>query len=295
MWQCSGGATLGSVEPRHRQPPEIIQYRRSAALPGIELLEAFNSSREWRLISPSYAVCFLQTWRGRANYRGKSAELDPGLGFCNYADEPITASPEGGAPGTFKVLILAPDVLRAWIAERQPRPVRAEWKALFPAITSNLLSMLQNFSAAIRPETSALELQSRASELGDAIVAELVAAASNEPEKTGPSVRAVMRMQECLEEEGLNVDLDTLARAAGVNRFQALRAFKRHFGLPPHAYQLRLRVSHARALLLQGVSASEVAAQCGFADQSHLIRHFKAIAGVTPSQYVLQRPASKSG
>jgi len=30
--------------------------------------------------------------------------------------------------------------------------------------------------------------------------------------------------------------------SAGLDEFQVLRAFKKRFGLPPHAYQLRLRV-----------------------------------------------------
>ena len=275
-------------------PREVIQYRRSAALPGIELLDASHSPRDWHLISPSYGLCFLQTWRGRAWYRGQSAELGPGIGFCNYADEPVSASPHEGLPGTFKSLIVAPALLRSWVAERNKQPLRAEWKAIFPAMSGNLLGRLQSFSCALQPGTSDLELQSRAVEMADAIVAELIAGATENPPACGLAVRGVMRMRECLEEEGLGVDLDTLARAAGLDKFQALRAFKKRFGLPPHAYQLRLRVGRARQLLLQGASASEVAAHCGFADQSHMIRHFKRIAGVTPSQYVLQRPASNS-
>ncbi|HYQ05133.1 MAG TPA: AraC family transcriptional regulator [Polyangiaceae bacterium] len=277
--------------PEH-QPGEIIQYRRSAALPGIELLDAYHTSRDWQLISPSYGLCFLQTWRGTATYRGRTGQLKPGIGFCNYADEPVTASPERGAPGTFKSLIVAPDLMRSWVAERNERSLGAEWRSLFPAISPNLLSRLHVFSDALEPGTSDLELQSRAVEMADGIVAELIAGAPENPPDAGPTVRRVLRMRECLEDADFTVDLNTLARVAGLNRFQALRAFKKYFGLPPHAYQLRLRVTRARVLLLQGASASEVALQCGFADQSHLIRHFKRIAGVTPSQYVGRRPAA---
>jgi AraC-like DNA-binding protein len=80
---------------------------------------------------------------------------------------------------------------------------------------------------------------------------------------------------------------------AGLNRFEALRAFKKRYGLPPHAYQLCLRISHARRLLLGGASAAEVAARCGFADQSHFTRHFKRFNGVTPAQYAhAHRPSA---
>ncbi len=39
-------------------------------------------------------------------------------------------------------------------------------------------------------------------------------------------------------------------------------------------------------MLLAGVPPSDVAAHCGFVDQSHMTRHFKRIVGVTPSRYV---------
>jgi AraC-like DNA-binding protein len=38
-------------------------------------------------------------------------------------------------------------------------------------------------------------------------------------------------------------------------------------------------------LLAAGVPIARVAAETGFADQSHLARHFKHLTGVTPGQY----------
>ena len=88
------------------------------------------------------------------------------------------------------------------------------------------------------------------------------------------------------EEDIPELDLDMLARRVGMTRFKVLRVFKRQFGLSPHKYQLCLRLSRARDLLHQGQSCAQVAAYCGFADQSHFIRHFKREWGITPGQYV---------
>jgi AraC-like DNA-binding protein len=44
-------------------------------------------------------------------------------------------------------------------------------------------------------------------------------------------------------------------------------------------------VHQARELLRSGESPSLIAVQCGFADQAHLTRAFKARLGVTPGQY----------
>jgi AraC-like DNA-binding protein len=82
-----------------------------------------------------------------------------------------------------------------------------------------------------------------------------------------------------------DLSLAELAALAGVNRFYLLRAFRRCLGLPPHLYQTQLRLRHAKRLMLAGEPPAMAAAAAGFADQSHLIRKFKAAYGVTPGQY----------
>jgi AraC-like DNA-binding protein len=106
-----------------------------------------------------------------------------------------------------------------------------------------------------------------------------VPAATSEP-------RPVARAMELLRSRRRDrITLAELARAASLSPARLCRAFARHVGLPPHAYQLRLRVEDAKQLLLQGQPVAEVAAATGFADQSHLGRHFKRIVGTTPSTY----------
>ncbi len=80
--------------------------------------------------------------------------------------------------------------------------------------------------------------------------------------------------------------LGELARVAGLRRRQLVWAFGRRFGLPPHRYLMQLRIDAARTLLAQGVPAAEVATAVGFADQSHFLRRFKAVVGVTPGRYL---------
>jgi len=79
-----------------------------------------------------------------------------------------------------------------------------------------------------------------------------------------------------------SVSLDELAALARLSRFHLVRAFALHTGIPPHAYQLKLRIERACVLLRSGVTAAEAATQVGFADQSHFTRHFKRIRRITP-------------
>jgi AraC-like DNA-binding protein len=76
-----------------------------------------------------------------------------------------------------------------------------------------------------------------------------------------------------------------LAEMIGLTESHFIRAFHLLFGLPPHAYHLRLRLALAVELLSSGVSVATVANECGFADQSHLSRKFKKVYGVTPAAW----------
>lgn len=82
-----------------------------------------------------------------------------------------------------------------------------------------------------------------------------------------------------------NVGLDELAAAAGIGKFRLVRLFRERTGLPPHALHIAHRVRLARRLLEAGQSIVATAAATGFADQSHLHRHFRRSLGMTPGQY----------
>jgi AraC-like DNA-binding protein len=269
-----------------QRPAEHIGYRRSATIPGLEILDAYHSPREWRVVSSDYAVTFLRTWRGEVRYRGRVSAVERGIAFCNYPGEALIATPEANGVGSFNVLAIHEDLMLEWISERRARSGRPEWRGIFPRIPDELWTKFQRVSGSLIAETSALQLQSDAVELAEALVRSLIAGAGDPPPGPAPAIRGTARMRECLNEEGFDVDLETLARKAGMSKFQALRAFKRRYGLPPHQYQMCLRIATVRQLLLEGAAPADVAAHCGFVDQSHMNRHFKRIVGVTPMRYV---------
>jgi AraC-like DNA-binding protein len=97
---------------------------------------------------------------------------------------------------------------------------------------------------------------------------------------------AVRRTKRWLDEHyAESVSLHDLARFAGLSPYYLHRSFCRKIGMPPHSYQTEVRIHHARLLLRRGWSISDVASAAGFADQSHLSRHFKKLTGATPGQY----------
>jgi AraC-like DNA-binding protein len=82
-----------------------------------------------------------------------------------------------------------------------------------------------------------------------------------------------------------SLSLSDLGDAAGMSRFTVIRAFRRIVGLSPHAYVVQVRIENAKRLLASGASIARVATAVGFADQSHLNRHFKRLLGVTPATF----------
>lgn len=83
-----------------------------------------------------------------------------------------------------------------------------------------------------------------------------------------------------------SLTLEELAAVAGMSRFRFARRFRSSTGTTPHEYVLRARVGRACVLLERtGTPLFEVAARCGFADQSHLTREFRKRTGTTPGRY----------
>jgi AraC-like DNA-binding protein len=99
--------------------------------------------------------------------------------------------------------------------------------------------------------------------------------------------RAIRRAIACIKARFSDPELSVaeLAAAAGYSPYHFMRSFQTAVGVTVHAYVVQCRVHAARALLADGMPAVEVAAVAGFADQSHLIRQFKAVHGVTPGQF----------
>jgi AraC-like DNA-binding protein len=52
--------------------------------------------------------------------------------------------------------------------------------------------------------------------------------------------------------------------------------FERAVGLTPHVYLNQIRVREAKRKLSLGMPSAQVALECGFCDESHMVRAFRA-------------------
>lgn len=86
------------------------------------------------------------------------------------------------------------------------------------------------------------------------------------------------------------IPISRIAAEVGWSQGYLTRRFTQQIGLTPKAYARVLRFRHAVALLDRvDTSLTEISTACGFYDQAHLNREFRAIAGTTPGQMVAAR------
>jgi AraC-like DNA-binding protein len=88
------------------------------------------------------------------------------------------------------------------------------------------------------------------------------------------------------------VTLKEVARECGLSVGYFSHAFRRTLGVAPHKWLTEQRIVLSKEKLRDdGLSLSDVAAECGFSDQSHLTRAFRQTVGVSPGAWrrALQR------
>ncbi len=264
--------------------------RRLAALGGLELIEAVHAHPHFPPHAhPTYALGLVDWGVNRFRYRGAWHDAPAGAICTVTPDEVHTVEPAGGTGFAYRCIYPPTDLLEdAAAAVEGPRPRRT--RRLPPVIDDPLAARLLarlldqlDAPAPLVPATLLGELLTR-------VVVRHAAPIAEDRRLLLPGsglARARERLADRLAE---NVTLGEIAAEAGMGRFAFLRAFSRMYGLTPHAWVIQERVRRAQALLREGYPPADVAARVGFADQSHLSRHFKRLVGVTPGCYRGARP-----
>jgi AraC-like DNA-binding protein len=93
------------------------------------------------------------------------------------------------------------------------------------------------------------------------------------------------------------VGVASLAKELGWSRKHFSVCFRREFGVPPKLFARILRFDHAvRRLRRDRVTSwAELADVCGYADQAHLTRDFRAFAGSPPVSFMRRKLPDEGG
>lgn len=264
----------------------LIQVWRPHDLAQLELRRGFSVARpvprHWH---EEYQLCLVQSGSGELRYRGDDLLTPPASLFIVYPGEVHSNRAYGSSGCSYRDLFVGPELMRSAAAEVAGKERGLPFFKTAVICDDDVIGKYLDLHRAFESPSSSLE---RHALLLDMIAVLLARFADNRPrlDRAGLERRAIRNACDYLVEHyAENVSLETLARMANLSPFHFNRVFSEQKGMPPHAFQTQLRVSRAKLLLRQGWTIPQVAAQTGFADQSHLTRHFKRLIGVPPGRY----------
>jgi len=254
-----------------------------APAPGIERLvahfdgHAYDSHRH-----ETYAIGVTLAGAQEFRYRGAECVSATGQVMVLHPDEAHdghAASPEGFS---YRMLYVDPALVRAALDPAFEKAGALPFVADVVAEDRALVAVLEEAFAGFPGSFDPLAAEAVVAGLADA----LARRGGLRRRKSAHPHRAIHKVRALLDAEFAKpIASDDLERVADLDRFTLARAFRAAFGTAPHRYLVARRVAAARRMIGDGALLAEIAAACGFADQSHLNRHFKAHTGITPGRY----------
>jgi AraC-like DNA-binding protein len=270
----------------------VIEVWRPPDLAQLELRRGYGVAspvpRHWH---EEYQFCLIQAGPSELNYRGSNLPTPPASLFMIHPGEVHANRAHDQQGCNYRTLFVEAELMCRAAAEVRGR---AQELPFFPTAVVTDKDVLTRYLAlhcALERPASSLEREVLLLDLLALLIGRF-AERGRAPRAFGPERQAISRACDYLRAHyAENVSLDTLARIAHLSPFHFNRVFAAQCGMPPHAFQTQLRVARAKELLRRGGALTQVALQTGFADQSHLTRHFKRLTGVPPGQY---RQSSKN-
>ena len=257
---------------------EWVRYFRDADRP-LEAMHAhFEHHAYHRHSHETYSFGVTESGAQSFTCRGGAHTSTTGMVMAFNPDEPHDGRAANGAGFTYRMVHIGPSLVEDVLTDRggpAGLPLFAEPVIDDPALARRL----SRLHAALAGPADPLRLD----ELLAAAVLSLAPRGTSAVGVPGGLARRVRSV--LLEHYASPLTAGDLAAAAGSSRFAVYRAFTATYGLAPSDYQRQLRLRAARRLLAAGHPAALVAAEVGFADQSHLTRWFVRAYGLTPAAY----------
>lgn len=274
------------LDPEQRAAGDVTHFWRVPRYRGLECLRAtFRTHAYARHTHETYAVAAVIGGCETFFHRGEQHYAPAGSVAVVCPDEVHDGEPHGGG-FEYRTLYPSPELMREVAEDMLGRPVpRPPWfpRSVLPdpELAADMTALHGRLES---PGNALLDRDQRLL----AFLAKLILRWGDlrMPPPAPREGRAVARARDYLEAHLEDeVELDDLVREARISRSRLIRAFRQETGLTPHAYLMDRRFRAATRLLAAGQSPGEVAAACGFYDQSHLNRVFKARMAVTPGAF----------
>jgi AraC-like DNA-binding protein len=254
---------------------------------GLECLRAtFRRYSYTRHTHETYAVAGILEGCETFFHRGEQRYAEAGAIAVVCPDEVHDGAPHGGG-FEYRTLYPSAALMQEVAEDVAGRPLaHPPWFRHSVIHDPELMGMLVRLHATLRAGADEVSLLEQDTRLIAFLTKLIVRWADLDAAPLVQESRLVARVRDYMEAHlSDEVELADLAQLAGLSRSHFIRAFQRATGQTPHAYLMDRRFRAASRLLERGDAPAEVAAACGFFDQSHLNRVFKARMGVTPGVY----------
>ena len=269
-------------------PSDSVCFHRPPRLSGVELVSVCYRERSFPEHShDEYVVGAVVGGAELLSVAGRSHRVATGDVLQLHPDEAHANATIGAEALRYHVLYLRDDVVRRFLDEGDDRsalrfasPVSGD-RLLFDAVLAADATLRRDTAGRLEQETALGTLVQTLGRRSPGSADRSVGARA--PSDRIASAKAYIDAC-CAEDFGLH----DLAALSGLSVFHFTRSFKKAIGLSPLAYRNQRRIVQARMRLLDGQPIAQVAVELGYADQSHLTRHFQRIVGASPRRYTQQ-------
>jgi AraC family transcriptional regulator len=188
----------------------------------------------------------------------------------------------------FSVIAICPTLLNQTTQELMQREIE-----LIPQFSIND-PVIQQLALALKTEiqTGCMSGRLYGESLGTALAARLVQnyAASKPSLEFKANGLPQSQLKQVIDYMKANLTQDLsildLATLTSMSESHFSRSFKQSVGIAPYQYLMQQRVERAKQLLeKQSIAISDIALDCGFANQTHLTKVFRQMTGITPKAY----------
>lgn len=108
----------------------------------------------------------------------------------------------------------------------------------------------------------------------------------SEPDYSHPKFSKLRMLAESVRaNQNRHLDIDALARNCGCTSEDVGREFEAVFGISLRRYQVWARIDAAMEMLRACCHIADVARECGYVDQGAFARRFRALVGLSPTEY----------
>jgi AraC-like DNA-binding protein len=261
----------------------------------VELVDVLNTSQGWQCFATAYELVVPFTWTADLAAGRQRFVVDEQRAYCAKPGE-LFYTTGIQQPGDASVLCIPEELVSEFVVGRYGGVTGQQAVPDALPNSAGLRERVRGLGKLLKEGGDSLTCQWELFQILELMTSQAPAGTAREmPRLRAEDAVTAARVRDWLDSRPAGrVDLYALAEETGRSRYQVLRAFKRRYGLPPHAYHLCVRIAESQRLLASGQSPAQVAIAAGFVDQSHFSKHFKRLVGVTPAQYARSPGTAKS-